>query len=185
MTPPGSKGLPDDDCRPLRRGVGHREHGGPFPLPFPETMPIRSDCAVPRCLRQRLGRKQAQQRLFRESVIALNSLSNSACRVLRDEPGSVSSSSASPLPPTGSQSSVLRRVRAKVISAGPPPTRLSEQEASTQLLHCQDLYALQPQHLADYHLDKPRVTKAGVLPKDAADLMSHSRRCSVILVPAL
>ena len=37
----------------------------------------------------------------------------------------------------------------RVISAGPPPLGLSEQEALTELLHCQDLYALQPQHLAD------------------------------------
>ena len=183
MTPPGSKGLPDDDCRPLRRGAGHGEHGGPFPLPLPEIMPIRSECAVPGYLRQRLGRKRAQQRLFRECVIALNSLPNSAYRVLRDEPGSVLNSSASPLPPTGSQPSVLRRVRAKVISAGPPPMGLSEQEALTDLLRCQDLYALRPQHLADYDLDKPRVTKGGVLPKDAADLVSPSPRCSVILVP--
>ena len=87
VTPPGPKGLPGDACRPLRRGAGHREHGGPFPLPLPEIMPIRSDCAVPWYLRQRLGRKRAQQRLYRESVIALNSLSNSACR---DEAGSVS-----------------------------------------------------------------------------------------------
>ena len=139
MTPSGSKELPDDDCCLLRQG-----DGGPFPLPLPEITPIRSDCAVPRYLRQRLGRKWVQQRLFQESVIALNSLSNSACRVLRDEPGSVSSSSASPLPPTGSQSSVLLRVRAKVISAGPPPVGLSEQEALTELLHCQDFCALQP-----------------------------------------
>ena len=51
---------------------------------------------------------------------------------------------------------------------------LSEQEALTELLHCQDLYALQPQHLADYDLDKLRVTNGGVLPKDAVDLVSPS-----------
>ena len=107
-------------------------------------------------------------------MIALNSLSNSACRVLRDESRSLSSSSASPLLPTGSQSSVLRRVRAKVISAGPPPAGLSGQEALTELLRCQDLYALQPQHLADYDLDKLRVTEGGVLPKDVVDLVSPS-----------
>ena len=33
------------------------------------------------------------------------------------------------------------------------PAGLSEQEALTELLRCQDLYALQPQHLADYDLD--------------------------------
>ena len=40
--------------------------------------------------------------------------------------------------------------------------------------HCQDLCALQPQHLADCDLDKLRVIKGGVLPKDAVDLMSPS-----------
>ena len=174
MTTPGSKGLPDDDCRPLRRGAGHREHGGTFPLPLTEIMPIRAVCALARYLQQRLGRKRAQQRLFREIVIALNSLSNSACRVLRDKPESVLGSSASPLPPTGSQSSVLRRVRDKVISGGPPPVELTEQEALTELLHRQDLYALQPLHLADYDLDKLRVIKGGVLPKDVVDLVSTS-----------
>ena len=146
MTPFGSKGLPDGDCRPFRRGAGHREHGGPFPLPLPEIMLIRSGCARPRYLQQRLCHKRAQQRLFRESVIALDSLSNSACEFLRDEPRSFSRSSASPLSPTGSQSSVLCRVRAKVISAGPFIVGLSEQEALTELLLCQDLYALQPKH---------------------------------------
>ena len=97
MTSPGSKGLPDDDCRPLRRGAGHREHGGPFPLP--EIMPIRAACALARYLRRRLGRKRAQQRLFHESVVALNSLSNSACRVLRE-----TRSSALDLCPWGSLS---------------------------------------------------------------------------------
>ena len=71
-----------------------------------------------------------------------NSLSNSSCRVLRDEPRPTPRSS--PFLPTVSQSSVLR-VRAKVIGAGPPPVELSEQEALTELLRCQDLYALQPQ----------------------------------------
>ena len=61
-----------------------------------------------------------------------------------------------------------------VISAGPPPVGLSEQEALTELLRCQDLCALQPQHLADYDLDKLRVTKGGVLPKDVVDLVSPS-----------
>ena len=51
------------------------------------------------------------------------------CRVLRDEPRPTS-----PFSPTGSQSSVLRRVRAKVIGAGAPPVGLSEQEALTELL---------------------------------------------------
>ena len=60
----GSKELPDGDCRPLRRGAGHREHGGPFPLPLPEIMLIRSGCARPRYLQQRLCHKRAQQRLF-------------------------------------------------------------------------------------------------------------------------
>ena len=101
-------------------------------------------------------------------MIALNSLSNLACRFLRDES---SRSSASPLLSTGSQSSVLRRVRAKVISAGPPPVGLSEQEALSERLRCQDLYALQPQHLAEYDLDKLR---CGVLPKDVVDLVSPS-----------
>ena len=79
MTSPGSKGLPDDDDRrPQPRGVGHREHGGPFPLPPPEIMPIRAAYALARYLRRTQGRKRAQQRLIRESVIALNSLSNSA-----------------------------------------------------------------------------------------------------------
>ena len=110
-----SKGLPGDGCRPLRRGLGHGEHGGSFPLPLPVIMPIRSDCAVPRYLRPRLGRKRAQQRLFRESVI----------------------------------------------STGPPPVVVSEQEALTELLRCQDLYALQPQHLAEHDLDKLQVTKGG------------------------
>ena len=174
MTSPGSKELPDDDCRSHRRGVGHREHGGPFPLPPPEIMPIRAAYALARYLRRTLGRKRAQQRLIRESVIALNSISNSACRVLRDEPGSVSNSSASPLLPTCSQSSVFRRVRDKVISAGPPPVELSEQGALTELLHCQDLYALQPQNLVDYDLDKLRVTKGDVLPKDVVNLESTS-----------
>ena len=104
----------------------------------------------------------------RESVIALNSLSNLACRFLRDEP---SRSSASPLLSTGSQSSVLRRVRAEVISAGPPPVGLSDQVALSELLRCQDLYALQPQHLAEYDLDK---LQGGVLPKDVVDLVSPS-----------
>ena len=75
--------------------------------------------------------------------------------------GSISDLSASLFPPTGSQSSILRRVRAKVISAGSPSVGLPEQEALTELLRCQDLYALQPQHLADYGLDKLRVTKGG------------------------
>ena len=127
-----------------------------------------------RYLQQRPGRKRAQQRLFRERVIVLNSLSNSACTVLRDESRLLSSSSASPLLPTGSQSSVLRRVRAMVISAGPPPAGLSEQGGLTELLHCQDLCALQPQHLADCYLDKLLVTKGGVLPKDVVDLVSPS-----------
>ena len=48
-------------------------------------MPLRSSCATSRYLQQRLVRKQAQQRFFREIVIALNSLSNSSCRVLRDD----------------------------------------------------------------------------------------------------
>ena len=81
--------------------------------------------------------------------------------------------SQSPFPPTGSQSSVLRRVRATVISAGPPLV-LSEQEALTELLRCQDVYALQPQRLADCDLDKLRVTQDGVLPKHFADLVSPS-----------
>ena len=98
----------------------------------------------------------------------MNSLSNSACRFLRDEP---SRSSASPFLSTGSQSSVLRRVRAEVISAGPPPVGLSEQEALSELLRCQDVYALQPQHLAEYDLDKLR---GGVSPKDVVDLVSPS-----------
>ena len=98
-------------------------------------------------------------------MIALNSLSNSACRILRDELGSISILSAS---------SFLRRVHAEVISAWPPPVGLSEQEALTELLRCQDLYALQPQHLADYDLDKLRVTKGRVLPKDVVDLVSPS-----------
>ena len=51
---------------------------------------------------------------------------------------------------------------------------LSEQEALTELLRCQDVYALQPQHLADYDLDKVRVSKGAVLPKDAVDLVSPS-----------
>ena len=51
---------------------------------------------------------------------------------------------------------------------------LSEQRALTELLHCQDLYALQPQHLADYHLDKLRVTMGDILPKDVVDLESTS-----------
>ena len=51
---------------------------------------------------------------------------------------------------------------------------LSEQEALTELLHCQDLYALQPQHLADYDLDILRVTMGDVLPKDTVDLVSPS-----------
>ena len=162
----------------------------PFPLPLPEVLPIRSSCATSGYLRQRLVRKQAQQRLFRESVNALNSLSNSTCRVLRDEPGPTSRSSASPFSPTGSQSSVLRRVRAEVIGAGPPPVGHSEQEALTELLRCQDLNALQPQHLADYDLNKLRVTEGGVLPKDAIDLVSPSlaevlrQPCSVIRSPA-
>ena len=49
-----------------------------------------------------------------------------------------------------------------------------EQEALTELLRCQDLYALQPQHFADYDLDKLRVPKGGVLPKDVVDLVSPS-----------
>ena len=72
------------------------------------------------------------------------------------------------------QSSVLRRVRAEAISAGLPPVGLSEQEALTELLRCQDVYALQPQHLADCDLDKLRVTKGGVLPKDVVELVSPS-----------
>ena len=59
--------------------------------------------------------------------------------------------------PTGLESSVLRRVRAKVINAGPPPVGLSEQEALTDFLRCQDLYALRPQRLADY--DPPQHQK--------------------------
>ena len=94
--------------------------------------------------------------------------------MLRDELGSVSNSSASPLLPTGSQSSFLRRVRDKVISAGPPPVVLFEQRAFTELLHCQDLYALQPQHLAVYDLDKLRVTKGDILPKNLVHLLSPS-----------
>ena len=66
----------------------------------------------------------------------------------------------------------------------------SEQEALTELLRCQDLNALQPQHLADYDLNKLRVTEGGVLPKDAVDLVSPSLAevlrppCSVIRSPA-
>ena len=48
---------------------------------------------------------------------------------------------------------------------------LSEQEALTELLRYQDLYALQPQHLADCDLDKLRVTLGGVLPRDVVDLV--------------
>ena len=186
MTPPGSKGLPDDDCRPLRRGAGHREHGGPFPLPFPETMPIRSDCAVPRCLRQRLGRKQAQQTPFSRECdraeLTLQLCLQGASRRTRIRFELVQRLHFRPR---------VHSLRFSAVSAPRSsaldlhPEGLSEQEALTELLHCQDLYTLQPQHLADCDLDKPRVTKAGVLPKDAADLMSHSRRCSVILVPAL
>ena len=51
---------------------------------------------------------------------------------------------------------------------------LSEQEALTELLRCQDLYALQPKHLADDDLNKFRVSEGGVLPKDAVDLVSPS-----------
>ena len=90
----------------------HAKEGGRNAAPLPEIMLIRSCCAMSRYLQQRLGRKRAQQRLFRESVIALNSLSNSACRALRNESTLLPSSSASPkkLFPTGSQSSVLRSV---------------------------------------------------------------------------
>ena len=65
----------------------------------------------------------------------------------------------------------------------------SEQEALTELLRCQDLHAL-PQHLADYDLNKLRVTEGGVLPKDAVDLVSPSlpevlrHPCSMIRSPA-
>ena len=48
MTPLGSEGLPDGDCRPLRRGAEHREHGEPFPLPFPEIKSIRLSCVMSR-----------------------------------------------------------------------------------------------------------------------------------------
>ena len=66
MTSSRSKGLPDDGCRPLRRGLGHREHGGPFPLLLPVIMPSLPDLVLPQYLQERLVRKQAQQRLFRE-----------------------------------------------------------------------------------------------------------------------
>ena len=66
MTLSRSKGLPDDGCRPLRRGSGHQEHGGAFPLRLQVIMPIRSDRILPQYLQQRLVRKQAQQRLLRE-----------------------------------------------------------------------------------------------------------------------
>ena len=67
---------------------------------------------------------------------------------------------------------------------------LSEQEALTELLLCQDLCTLQPRHLADYDLNKLRVTKGVVLPKDAVDLVSPSlaevlrQPCSMIRSPA-
>ena len=131
MKPLGSKGC----CKtatvvPFDEMLGIGNTVGPSHCHFLKScMLIRSCCAMSRYLQRRLARKRAQQRLFRESVIALNSLSNSACRVLRGESRSLSSSSASPLLPTGSQSSVLRRVRAKVISAGPLCVGLSEQEA--------------------------------------------------------
>ena len=41
----------------------------------------------------------------------------------------------------------------------------------SERLRCQDLFALQPQHLAEYDLDKLR---GGVLPKDVVDLVSPS-----------
>ena len=167
-----SKGLPDDASRPLRRGLGHREHGLSH-CRSQSSCQFAQIAFLPRYLQQRLVRKQAQQRLFRECGCV--ELTLQLClRILREEPGSISDLSASLFPPTGSQSSILRRVRSKIISAGPPPVGLSEQEALTELLRCQDLYALQPQHLADYDIDKLRVTKGGFLPTDAVALVSPS-----------
>ena len=153
--------LPDDARRPLRRSAGHGEHGGPFPLPLPEIMPIRSDCVLPQYLQQRLGRMRSFSRECIRAVLTLQLCLQVA------SPGSISRSSASPLPPTGSQSSVLRRVRSKIISAG-SAVALSEQEALTELLRCRDWYALQPHHLADCDIE------GEVLPKDAVDLVSPS-----------
>ena len=56
----------------------------------------------------------------------------------------------------GSQSSVLRRVRDKGHQRLTSTRELFEQETITELLHRQDLYALQSLHLADSNLDKLR-----------------------------
>ena len=80
------EGRGKEDARPLRRGAGHREHNGPFPLPLAEIMPIRLTVLGPGTFGKDWPREQAQQRLSRESANALNSHSNSNCRVLRDEP---------------------------------------------------------------------------------------------------
>ena len=176
--------LPDDGCRPASCS-GHREHGGLFPLPLLVIMPIRSDRVLPGYLQQRPVRKQAQQRLFRESVIALNSLSDSGLQdtsrgarvYLRFVSVSISAHRFTVF-------SILRSVRAKVISAGPPLVGLFEQEALTELLRCQDLILCS---LASRGLRSPQVTgpKGRVLPKDVVDIGQPllSPRFFVILVP--
>ena len=106
------------------------------------------------------------------TFFALNSLSNSACRVcvatswdmfrtrqrLHFYPR-VRSLRFSAVSATRSSALDLRAVG------------LSEQGAVTELLHCQDLHALLSLHLADYDLDKLRVTKGDVLPKDVVYLV--------------
>ena len=131
-----------------------------LPAAVPKIVPIRSDYALPRYLHQRLGRKRVQHRLFRGSVIALQVASRRAGFHLA-------------LFSVSSSAHVFTIFRSSPFQDHQRWTGLSDQEALIELLRCQDLCALQPQHLADYDIDKLRVTKGGVLPKSEGPITPY------------
>ena len=117
-----SKGWPGDDCRHLRRVVGHREHGRPFPLPLPEVHANPFKLCYVRVPSAKTG-SHASATPFSRDCDRFE-LTHSHTLLVGSFARPTSRSSASPFSPTGSQSSVFRRVRAKVIGAGPPPVGL-------------------------------------------------------------
>jgi len=144
----------------------HWEHAEPFPLPLPAIDPRPLGCA--RFHVQRWGRRSVRQRRVVEAIRGLKFLA--ACNT-HSEFGLTKRSYPEGKRAAAMQTNMVASIQRRVDAYGAPPPDLNPELALAELLSSTDFYNHEPQNLAKFDIQKLRVAKGDVVPKDMARLV--------------